>query len=366
MEYQRCTRCIMDTTDPSIRFDENGVCNHCTQWFEMWNNRIDRRPIEQVVEEIKSRRQGRYDAVLGISGGVDSTYTAYLAKKHDLEVLLLHADSGWNSKAAWESVQKIVNVTGYDYEHPRFNHREYRDIINSYLKAHVVGLEAPTDNILRAFIYDAVKRTKCRSIITGNNWATEGILPAMYWGFDNNDAGNIKDIHRKHGTIPLRETKLIGIIERAYVLGVKGVKEYRLLNHIDPPYNRDTAKQVITEFFGWVDHGRKHNEDRYTKFVECYIFPKKFGIDKPKAHYSTLICSEQMTRNEAIKKLAEPPYSPEEEQDEVEYFIRKLGIDESWFLEYINTATGSHRDYKTHDLQRKFVELGMKILGRRF
>lgn len=347
----------MDTTAGDITFDEDGVCNYCKDWHINWEHKVDRRPIEVIIDELlENRRDGKYDAVLGLSGGVDSSELARLVWKHGLNVLLVHADSGWNTKAAWLNVQNIVNTTGFDFFHPRFNHREYRDIINSYLKASVVGLEAPTDNILRTFCYQACHDNKIHSLLNGGNFITEGFLPSN-WGYDNGDATNILDIHKRHGTIPLKETKLLNLFSRTVMHSFKGFKEFRLLNHVDPPYNKFKAKEDLAKEFGWIDYGRKHSEDRYTKFVESYIFPKKFGFDKRRAHYSCLICAGQLTREEALKELEIPHYTPEEEASEKEYFTRVLGITIEFLDEYIATPPRSHYEYKTNELTKKTIRL---------
>jgi hypothetical protein len=356
----------MDTSDSDIEFDEDGICNHCKKWFREWENRVDRRPIFDVIAEIKERgKDSKYDAILGISGGVDSSLAVWLAYMFDLKILLVHADAGWNSQIAWESIQNIVNKTGFDYEHFRFNHREYRDIIRSYLRAGVIGLEAPTDNILRSFVYEAAIKHKCKTIISGNNWVTEGIMPGFAWGYDNHDIINIKNIHKKFGEIPLEETKFMGIIKNAWLRGVKGFREYSILNNLDPIYNRDSAKRLLMEDLDWKDYGRKHNEDRYTKFVECYIFPRHFGVDKRKAHYSTLICSGQMTRDEALEGLKVPLYTREEEESEIEYFIRKMGLTRDEFEGFMTQPVRSHYEFDTHTWRRRLVKLAIMLTGRK-
>ena len=242
-DYRVCRRCIMDTSDPTIMFDKNGLCNHCTNWFEMWKNGIDRRPIADVINQIIDRTKGKYHGIVGISGGVDSSYVAYLANQFCLDILLVHVDDGWNTAAAAESIEKIVDCTGYPFKHIKINQNEYHDLIRAYMKANLVGIEVPTDNALRAIIFDLCNKYNINNILSGNNWTTEGILPAMTWGFDNSDVRNLKAIHKRHGLVPLKETKLLGIMKRAWKLSVGGMREFRLLNHLDPPYNRENAKK---------------------------------------------------------------------------------------------------------------------------
>jgi len=355
----------MDTSDPGIVFDENGVCNRCETWFEAWNNKIDRRPLEEVFQQVRSRRgRKKYDAIVGISGGIDSSFVAYLSYKYDLNVLLVHADDGWNTYAASTNVEKIVAATGYDFKRVKFNPVQFNDIIRAFMKAGVVGLESPTDNTLRAIIYDVAERHDINTILSGGNWVTEGIMPGLFWGSDNNEARNIKSIHKEHGTMKIPDVKLMGIVKRSWNLGFKGYKEFRPLNNIDPPYDRQKAIFELGESWGLIDYGRKHNENRFTKFVECHIFPERFGFDKRLAHYSTLICSGQMTREEALELIEVPLYHPEEFRQEKEFFLKQLGIDEGWFKWYMNNRIGKHNDYKNHKWELKLIRLAMRVLKR--
>ena len=361
--YQECKQCIMDTSDPFIHFDKDGICQNCTDYFEHAKTKIDRRPIGEVINQIKERSKGKYEAILGISGGTDSTLVAYLAKEHGLNALLVHIDDGWNTDAAKTNVQIIVEKTGYDFKHIKVNKEEYHDLILSYLKAGVVGLEAPTDNGLEAMLHKVIDQYKVKNILSGGNWATEGIL-SRAWTYDNEDAKNIKAIHKKYGTIPLKEFNLLSITRKAWRLTFGGIKVFRLLNLID--YKRSEAKELLSQKWGWIDYGRKHNENRYTKFIECYIYPRRFGIDKRRAHYSALICNNEMTREQALELLKEPLYSDEELEKEKSFFLSQLEISEEQFEKYMKKPIRSHYEFKTHKWDLKLLRFARRILGYKY
>lgn len=360
--YQRCKRCIMDTTDPNIQFDDEGICNHCRKHFRVWNNRIEKRPIAEIWKEIQQRAEGNYDAILGVSGGADSCYLAWLAHKAGLNILLVHADDGFNTQAAKRNVDLTAENTGFDIEYRKIPKDEMCDIIRAYLKAGVVGLESPSDNVYRAVVHNTMDDFGINNILSGGNWQTESIMPSA-WGYDNKDTTNIKAIHNEFGTIDLKDIEFISLLRHVWRLKFSGIAEYRPLNHID--YKRNNARKTLNQEWGWVDYGRKHNENRYTRFVECYIFPRRFGYDKRLAHYSNLICNDEITREEALKRFNnEKPYpNKREEEKEKEFILSKLGIDDE-FENYMNQPIREHEDFKTHSLQLWLVKTARRILGQ--
>ncbi|MHA2321919.1 MAG: N-acetyl sugar amidotransferase [Candidatus Thorarchaeota archaeon] len=359
--YQRCNRCVMDTTDPNIVFDDAGICNHCTNWFELWETKIDRRPIEEVLLEIKSRKTGKYDAIVGISGGVDSSMVAYLAKKHGLNVLLLHVYDGWNTEAADKNVQIIQDQTGFDFEQVNLDGTEFTDIIHAYFKAGVQGLEAPTDHFIVAALHEVMDKHGIKTILSGGNWVTEGILPSA-WVYTQHDDTNIKSIHKKYGTIPLKNSKFMGILTKTWRLTRGGIKSYRLLNHVD--YNRDQAVKTLSEEWRIVDYGGKHQENVFTRFVEAYIFPIRFGFDIRLAYLSPIICSGQKTRDEVLKILDSPPFSPEEAAKEKDIFLKGLGLTEQQFEDFMNSPIRNHDEFSTHKRSLQLLGVARKVLGR--
>ena len=360
-DYQICNRCVMDTTDPNIIFDGQGICNHCTSWFEAWENRIDRRPIDEIIPIIKQRVKGRYEAVLGISGGIDSSMVAYLAQKHGLSVLLVHVDDGWNTEAAAKNVEIISDQTGYDFKHVRVDDQEFNDILLAYLKAGVQGLEATTDHLIVATLHEIMDAHNIKTILSGGNWATEGIMPAA-WVYNQHDDKNIKSIHKEYGTVALKKTKFLGILRKTWRLTAGGIRSFRLLNHVD--YNREQAIKLLQREWGCVDYGRKHQENVYTRFVEAYIFPRRFGFDFRNAYFSPLILSGQMTREEALKQLEKPPFTEEEASRERQRFIEGFGITEKQFEKYMTQPIRSHDEFATFKRELRLVDFAKSVLGR--
>ena len=360
-DYQRCNRCVMDTTDPNIIFDDKGICNHCTNWFDFWNNKIDRRPIEKIIPMIQQGTDSKYDAILGISGGVDSGMVAYLAHKHNLNVLLLHMDDGWNTQAAKENVKIIQEKTGYDFEHYKLDSREFTDIILAYFKAGVQGLEAVTDHLIVATVHNIMDKHGIKRILSGGNWVTEGIMPAA-WVYTQHDDKNIRAIHRKFGTIPLKKTKFLGILTKTWRLTFGGIKSFRLLNHVD--YNRENAIKTLVNEWGWVDYGRKHQENIYTKFVEAYIFPRRFGFDFRLAYFSPLILSGQITRDDALNLLKDPPFTEDEMEREKQLFLNGLGITDQQFEDFMTRPIHKHEEFATNKRDLQFISLVRRVIRK--
>ena len=351
----------MDTTDPGITFDGAGICNHCKNWFEIWENKLDRRPLDEVLQEIRSRKTGKYDAIVGISGGIDSSMVAYLALEQNLNVLLLHVYDGWNTEAADKNVTIIRERTGFDYEQVNLDAAEFTDIIHAYFKAGVQGLEAPTDHFIVAALHEVMDKHGIKTILSGGNWATEGILPDA-WVYTQHDDKNIRSIHKKYGTIPLKKSKFMGILTKTWRLTRGGIKSYRLLNHID--YNRDKALELLKREWGYVDYGGKHQENIFTRFVEAYIFPKRFGFDVRLAYLSPMICSGQMTRDEVLQILENPPFTLEEALREKERFIKGLNMTEGQFEEYMNLPIRSHDEFGTDKRSQQVLSLARRVLRK--
>lgn len=346
--YRQCTRCVMDTEgDDRIQFDEQGICNYCHGYDELKAivlpdpETAARKLAEKVAEIREAGRNERYDCILGLSGGVDSSYLAYIAKQQGLRPLCIHFDNGWNSELAVQNIHNIVNRLGFDLETYVINWDEFRDLQRAYIKASVIDIEVLTDHAIFASTYKLAFRMGIRYILSGFNHVTEGILP-FHWTYKKSDYVNIVDIHRKYGTLPLKSYPLL---DRKTKHKVKswGIETVELLNWM--PYGKQEAKATLQRELAWQDYGGKHYESLFTKFYQAYILPVKFKVDKRKAHLSTLICSGQMSKEEALEELKKPLYDSKELKKDKEYVLKKLGFTEAEFDGLMAEKPGSHYDF---------------------
>jgi N-acetyl sugar amidotransferase len=351
--YQQCTKTVMDNiADPNITFDENGVCNYYYEYFEEYKRRKvssgeeGRKLLEDKIKEIKQNSKEKpYDCILGISGGVDSTYMAYLAKQYDLRVLLVHFDNGWDSELAVKNIENIVTKTGFDLYSLVVDWDEFKQLQIAYFKASVIDLEMPTDHAIIGTLYKLAAKHNVKYFLNGYNVVTEAILPKA-WNYNKLDATNMKDIYRNHGsgkkivTYPFFDT-----YEKKKYVTLGGIENVLFLNYID--YNKSEVKKIITEKLDWKDYGGKHYESIFTRFYQGYILPTKFGIDKRKAHLSTLICSGQITKEEALAELEKPIYNHEQYLIDREFVLKKLDFTEAYFEELMKLPIRSHFDFKT-------------------
>jgi len=347
--YQICSRCILDTVDdPAIVFDSPGVCNHCLTYDQMSNQRLRKgegreEKLESLLKDIRATGRGRdYDCVVGVSGGVDSTYVALLAKSFGLRVLAVHCDNGWNSELAVMNIENIVKRLDYDLFTYVINWEEFRNLQLSYLKASVVDIEAVTDHAIIATLYKVAAQHGAKYILSGDNMATEGILPP-HWVHNKNDLVNIKAIHRRFGSIPLKTFPTLGFTKNLYFQRVRGIKYVPILDCVD--YVKEDAKRIIIEELGWRDYGGKHYESIFTRFYQSYILPAKFHIDKRKSHLSTLICSGQMTREEALEMIKAAIVNQDVLVADKEYVIKKFGLTPASFEAIMQSPIKNHTDY---------------------
>ena len=348
-QRQTCSRCILDTSDdPDIVFDERGVCNHCLTYDRVARERLswgEQRTsrLESLLEEVKaSGRNHDYDCVVGASGGVDSTYVAYLAKNFGLRALVVHCDNGWNSELAVKNIENIVKRLEYDLFTYVINWEEFKDLQLSYLKASVVDIEALTDHAIVASLFQVAARRRIKYILSGENMVTEGVLPA-HWVHNKNDLMNIKAIHRRFGRLPLKTFPTLGLARKLYYQKARGIRYVPFLNYVD--FVKEDAKKIIAEELGWRDYGGKHYESIFTRFYQSYILPVKFGIDKRKSHLSTLVCSGQMTREEALEHIKEEPIDADRLFADKEYIVKKFGLTADSFDALMSLPVKDHTEY---------------------
>lgn len=350
-EYQRCVNCIMDTTDPLIEFNEDGVCNHCIkyQYYEqnyMLRGKEAQKQIDEMVAEIKRDGKNKeYDCIMGLSGGVDSSYLAYYASKVlGLRILVVHVDSGWNSELAVNNIENIIKVLELDLHTLVLDWNEIRDLQRAFFKSSVPNCDIPQDHAFIASLYTEAKKFNLKHILNGGNMATESILPDA-WGYDDSDLIHLKDIHKKYGEIKLEAYPMISFFQKKIMFPmIYGLKVHRPLEYID--YNKEKVKRFLIEELGWRDYGGKHYESSFTKFFQSYYLPEKYGFDKRLAHYSSLIVSGQMTRKEAIEKISEPLYEPKEMEQDREFFIKKLGFSRFEWDHIMEMEPKSEHDFK--------------------
>jgi len=366
--YQRCTRCIMDTTDPEITFDDKGQCNHCTEYFRLaplyeYQGEKSDEALKAIVAKIKEDgKNSDYDCMVGVSGGVDSTYVAYLAKKLGLRVLAFHFDNGWNSELAVKNVENIVKKLGVDYQTWVVDWEEFRDLQISFLKSSVANAETPSDHAFLAATYRLCAKYNIKYFLSGSNYATEGILPDS-WGYNAKDIKHLKAIHNKFGKIPFKTYPLLGFNREFYYTYVKGIKMVRLLNYV--PYVKEDAMKIIQDELGWVYYGGKHYESVFTRFFQAYLLPEKFGYDKRLAHLSTLICSGQITREQALEEMKKDAYPPDMLEEDKEYVIKKLGMTHEEFEKMLQAPPKSYKEYPNDEKKLKFIySVYNKLRGR--
>jgi N-acetyl sugar amidotransferase len=347
-EYQQCTKCILDTQDSSvIEFDEKGVCSYCRKYEEDERSFVKtgdegKQELERIVEKIKTAGRGKpYDSLLGISGGVDSTYLALQAKKLGLRPLLVHFDNGWNSELAVDNIEKIVSKLGFDLHTLVIPWEEFRDLQLAFLKASVVDIEMVTDHAILATLYKLAVKFNIKYILSGTNIVTEGVLPPD-WIHSKRDHVHIQALQRKFNAKKLKVYPLLTVRLRTIAL-LTGVRSISPLNFI--PYNKAKVKEELKNELGWRDYGGKHYESVFTRFYQGYILPTKFHIDKRKAHLSTLICSGQITREEAFDELSKPLYDEKLLRSDRDFVIKKLGLNERQFDEILATPPRPHTDY---------------------
>jgi N-acetyl sugar amidotransferase len=358
--YQICAQCIMDTSDPDIEFDEHGVCNHCKQYVEKQKKLVaegqsKKEQLDLLIEGIKNSGKGKeYDCISGVSGGVDSTYLTYTLKQFGLRVLVVHLDNGWDSELAVKNIENIVTRLGFDLYTKVLDWEEFRKLQVAYLKSSVLDLEALSDHAIFATLMNQASKHNIKYVINGSNIATEGILP-LGWRYDQKltDSTNIKAIYKKFGQGRINNFPLLSIQRFAYLVRIKKIKVINMLDLMD--YNKDEAKKIITEKLGWRDYGGKHYESIITRFYQGYILPKKFGIDKRRAHLSTLIAAGQITREEALNKVKEPIMNAEILKQDLEYVPKKLGLSKAEFESIMKLPPRMHEDYPTNKKTRELL-----------
>jgi len=363
--HQVCTRCVMDSTDTKITFDQNGVCDHCRLFDQSilphWHtDERGRSELSAQIEKIKQEGQGKdFDCIMGMSGGADSSYMLHLVvKEFGLRPLVFHVDGGWNSQIAVNNIRVMIDKLGLDLYTEVINWEEMKDFQLTYFKSGLSSIDVPQDHAFVATLYNFANKHGIKTILNGGNYSTECVRNPMEWFYYGTDMAQIRDLRRQFGTIKLKTYPFSSVLRHKFYLRyIKRVKVFKPLNYM--PYIKAEAMKFLEQEYGWQPYPQKHFESRFTKFFEGYWLPKKFGYDTRKVQYSSLILTNQMTREEALEKLSKPAMSEDEARQDFEYIATKLGISVSELQGYMDAPNKTYRDYKN---QEKLFVLGAKIM----
>jgi N-acetyl sugar amidotransferase len=361
-EIQTCTRCTFDSTIEDIWFDDKGVCKYCLIYDEQEKKhplgQEGARILDETIEKIKKIGKGkRYDCIVGISGGRDSTYILHKAVELGLRPLAVHFDNGWNSDIAVKNIKKATDKLGIELYTLVADWEEFKDLQVSFLRSGTPDADIPTDYAIISTLHKIAAQEKVKYILNGHSFRTEGTTP-LSWSYM--DPVYVKAVHKKFGKKKIKSFPVMSMVRYIYYSTLKQINFFQLIEYVD--YNRDKVDVVLKEKYDWQDYGGHHHENIYTKFFQSYYLPTRFNIDKRKREYSALIRSGQLSRHEALRRL-ETPYKYDESV--VKYAVNKLGLSEKEFEDIMNSKTKSFHDYPTlFPLIRKlgfFVKIGVKL-----
>jgi N-acetyl sugar amidotransferase len=365
MPYRICTNCVMDTSDAAITFDAHGVCDHCISFkrdvLPNWHtDERGRQKLARIVEDIKESGKARdFDCILGLSGGLDSSYMLHLiVTEFGLRPLVFHVDGGWNTDIAVNNIQMLVEKLGLDLYTEVINWEDMRDFQLAFFKSGVPHLDIPQDHAFIATLYHFANKHGIKYIMNGGNYSTECVRNPLEWLYYGTDMAQINDIRRRFCTRPLKGYPFSSILyHKAYLQYLKGIKVVKPLNMMR--YTKEIAIETLSRLYGWKAYPQKHFESRFTKFYEGYWLPTRFGYDTRRVQYSSLILTGQMTRAAALEKLEMPAYDPETIDEEFEYIATKLGITVEELRGYHRMPLKTYRDYRN---QHWMFDVGAKAL----
>ena len=364
--YKQCTLSVMDNiADEDIQFDDQGICNYYYEYLKAESEsclrgEAGKLKLAEIATQIKTSGKGnKYDCIIGLSGGADSTYLALLAKQLGLRPLLVHFDYGWNTELAVQNIENATKLLGFDLYTYVMDWPEFKELQRSYFKASVLDLDVPADHMIFGALFKTASTFNVKYLLSGNNVWTEHTLPKK-WNYNKFDLINLKDIHRSFSTVPLKKLPALGVWHYAYYQLVKNIKSVQLLNLLE--YNKGLIKKEIIAQLNWRDYGGKHHESIFTRFYQGYILPNKFHIDKRKAHLSNLIFAGQITKDEATKELEEPTYDFQTQKHDKEYVAKKLGFSLTEFNDILQLPNRRHEEFKTDVASREFYFSIMKSI----
>lgn len=365
MDYRICTRTVMDTSDPDIKFDENGVSDHVHD-FELfvkpkWHtDEHGRQVLLKMVQKIKAEGKGKdFDCLLGMSGGVDSSYMLHIAvKDFGLRPLVFHVDGGWNSELAVHNISVMIDKLGLDLYTEVINWEEMKDFQLAFFKSGVPHIDIPQDHAFIATLYRFADKYNIKYILNGGNFSTECVQYPMRYYYYGTDMSQINDIRKRFGTVDMQSYPFSSIFRhKIYLKYIRGINVVKPLNFM--PYFKEEALALLEKEYGWKPYPQKHFESRFTRFFEGYWLPKRFGFDPRRVMFSSLILTGQMTREDALEKLKKPAYNPETIDNDFNYIATKLGISREELQGYFKMPKKFYWDYKN---QQNLFRFGAMVL----
>jgi N-acetyl sugar amidotransferase len=367
--HRICSKTVMDTSDINIYFDKNGVSNHYYEYAQKvqalpQSSQERELKFTSLIEKIKADGKDKtYDCLIGLSGGVDSSYITYLAGENNLRPLIVHFDNGWNSETSVSNIKRLVSKYNFDLHTLVVDWEEFRDIQLSFFKASLPNIEIVTDHAIIATLFKVAKLYRIKYILSGSNVATEGILPSS-WGYDATDFFHIEQVHKLFGNHKIRTYPKLTLYNYFGYIFVNRLKKVNILNYVE--YSKELAIQTLEREVAWEYYGGKHFESVFTQFFQAYILPTKFGIDKRKAHLSSLICSGQITRNSALHELTMPLYSESKYIEHRDFLLKKWGLNMEEFNRIMALNPKSHEYYPNLGRIIRFLVMLRKSLSKIF
>ena len=364
-DYKICNKCVMDTSDSKIKFDSLGICDHCNDFEKnvkpKWlPNDTGKFKLEKIVSKIKKDGKNRdFDCLLGMSGGVDSSYMLHLAvKEFGLRPLVFHVDGGWNSELAVNNIEVMIDKLKLDLFTEVINWEEMKDFQLAFFKSGLPGIDIPQDHAFIATLYNYAYKYNIKYILNGGNISTECVRNPLEFFYYGTDMTQIRDIRKRFGTSKMKTYPFSSVLRHKFYL--KYIKNISVIKPLDlMPYVKKDALKLLEKTYNWKPYPQKHFESRFTKFFESYWLPERFGFDTRRVQYSSLILTNQMTRSEALEKLKKPAYNPETIEEEFQYIANKLEISHNELKYYFELPKKFYWDYNN---QEKMFNLGAKIL----
>ncbi|MEJ2905648.1 N-acetyl sugar amidotransferase [Pedobacter panaciterrae] len=364
--YQICTKTIMDTSDPKIVFDKDGISDYYYNFHDVilpnWKtDHNGETELMRMAEKIKQQGVGKpFDCIIGMSGGLDSSYLAYIAKeKMGLRPLIFHVDAGWNTQQAVGNIEKLVDGLGLDLYTEVINWEEMKDLQVAFLRSQIPDQDLVQDYAFFSALYKFAKKNKIKYVLTGSNISTECCREPEEWGgYAGIDETLVNDIHTRFGKRPLKTFPIVDILKyKIYYKYVLGMQVFKPLDLV--PFNKKEVEQLLLDKFGWQKFQHKHHESRFTRFYEDYWLPRKFGFEKRRAHFSSLILTGQMTREEALTRISKPELDEQILKQEFEYVANKLDLTVAELQAIFDGQNKTYRDYKN---KKGIITLGTRVM----